>query len=88
MPIKYFWSVGIIGLRLSQFENRVLLNLVLGRGEGREQCCTIILLHMNRLNKTESAIFVSLICSLLTKDLHSEIISDAQMRIPFLALDV
>ena len=41
---------------------------------GRGQCCTITLLHMNRLNKTESAIFVSLMCSLLPKDLHSELI--------------
>ena len=32
------------------------------------------LLHMNRLNKTESAIFVSLMCSWLPKDLHSELI--------------
>ena len=30
---------------------------------------------MNRLNKTESAIFVSLMWSLLPKDLHSELIS-------------
>ena len=29
---------------------------------------------MNRLNKTESAFFVSLVCSLLPKDLHSELI--------------
>ena len=29
---------------------------------------------MNRLNKTESAIFVSLICSSLSGDLHSELI--------------
>ena len=35
------------------------------------------LLHMNRLNKTESAIFVSLICFLLPKDLHSELISSS-----------
>ena len=32
------------------------------------------LLHMNRLNKTESAIFVSLMCSLLSEDMHSELI--------------
>ena len=30
---------------------------------------------MNRLNKTKSAIFVSLMCSLLPEDLHSEFIS-------------
>ena len=29
---------------------------------------------MNRLNKTESAIFFSLMCSLLPEDLHSELI--------------
>ena len=29
---------------------------------------------MNRLNKTESAIFVSLVCSLLPEDYHSELI--------------
>ena len=45
-----FWSFGIIGLILSQFENRVLLKHEHG------QCCNITLLHMNRLNKTESAI--------------------------------
>ena len=36
------------------------------------------LLHMNRLNKTESAIFVSLMCSLLPKDLHSELIMPSE----------
>ena len=41
---------------------------------GRGQCNTITFLHMNRLNQTESAIFVSLNCSLLPKDLHSELI--------------
>ena len=56
---------------MSQFENRVPLKPVLG---GREQCCTITLLHMNRLNKTESAIFGSLMCSLLPEDLHSELL--------------
>ena len=29
---------------------------------------------MNRLNKTEPAIFLSLMCSLLPEDLHSELI--------------
>ena len=28
---------------------------------------------MNRLNKTESAIFISLVCSLLPEDFHSEL---------------
>ena len=51
--------------------NRVPLKPVLGC----EQCCTITLLHMNRLNKIESAIFVSLMCSLfLEENLHSELI--------------
>ena len=36
--------------------------------------CTIIFLNMNRLNKTKSAFLVSLICSLLPEDLHSELI--------------
>ena len=34
--------------------------------------CTITLLHMNGLNKTEFAKFVSLMCSLLAKDHQSE----------------
>ena len=33
-----------------------------------------ILLHMNRLNKTESSILISLMCSLLPEDVHSELI--------------
>ena len=41
---------------------------------GRGQCCTITFLHMNRLNKTESAILVALMCSLLPENLHSELI--------------
>ena len=41
---------------------------------GRGQCCTFKLLHINRLNKTESAIFVYLMCSLLQEYLHSELI--------------
>ena len=32
----------------------------------------LTLLHINRRYKTESAIFVSLMCSLLPEDLHSE----------------
>ena len=35
--------------------------------------CTITLLHMNRLNKTESVIFVSMVCSLLPEDLQSDL---------------
>ena len=62
---------GIIRLILSQFENTVPLKPVLG---ARGQCYTITLVHMNRVNKTESAIFVSLMCSLFPKDLHSELI--------------
>ena len=51
---------------------------------GRGQCCSITLLHMNRINKTESANFASLVCSLLPEDLHSEYflsIKDAQKEI-------
>ena len=51
----------------------VLRDLILPGARGREQCCTLTLLHMNRLNKPESAIFF-LICSLLPEDLHSELI--------------
>ena len=39
----------------------------------RGQCCTIILLHMTRLNKTESAIFVSLMCFSLLEGRHSKL---------------
>ena len=42
---------------------------------------TIILLHMNRLNKTKSSIFVSLMCSLLPMDLHSEFIVALLQRV-------
>ena len=49
---------------------KVLLKPVLGGGGGCGQCGTITLLHMNRLNKIESTIFVSLMFS----DLHSEYI--------------
>ena len=35
---------------------------------------------MNRLDKTESAIFVSLMCSLLPEDLYSELISGGYVR--------
>ena len=45
-----------------------------GGGGARGQCCKITFLYMNRLNKTEYAIFVSLMCSLLPEDLHSELI--------------
>ena len=44
-------------------------------GGGRWQCCTITLLHINKLNeKNGSAIFVSLGFSLLPEDLYSELI--------------
>ena len=47
---------------------------------GRGQCCIITLLHMNRLNKTRSAIFISLMSSLLPEDLHSEhVLSSLQL---------
>ena len=60
-----FWSFGTNGLIPCEFENRVPLKLVLEAVCG--QCYAITLLHMNRLNQTEYAIFVSLMCS----DLHS-----------------
>ena len=62
--VLYLWSFGIIGLSLSQFENRVPLKPVLGVGQWAWAVLTITLLHMNRLNKTDSVIFVSLVCSL------------------------
>ena len=34
---------------------------VLGEG-GHEQCCTIMLLHMNRVNKADAGSFFSLMC--------------------------
>ena len=55
---------------MSQFGNGVLLKPVLG---GRGQYCNITLLYMNIRNKTESSIFVSLMCPLLPEDLHSEL---------------
>ena len=77
----FFWFFGITVLILSQFK---------ASARGRRQCCTITLLHMNRLNKTESDISVLfyfiffffffffflllLICSLLPEDFHSELI--------------
>ena len=61
-----FWLFGIIGLILSPFEK--------SSARGRRQCFTITLLHTNSLSKTESAVFVSLMRSLLPKDLHSELI--------------
>ena len=61
-----FWSFGNIGFILSPFAQTGT------RRRGR--CFTTALLHMNRRNKTES-IFVSLMCSLLPEDLHSEFIS-------------
>ena len=36
---------------------------------------------MNRLNYTDSAIFVSLMCSLLPEDLHSELILNLHNQI-------
>ena len=55
----------------TQFENKSSTET---GARGRGQRCTITLLHINRLNKTESAIFVSLVCYLLLEDLHSELI--------------
>ena len=41
---------------------------------------------MNRLNKTKSAIFVSLVCSLLPEDFYSEFIEYDDMLLNLLAL--
>ena len=60
-------SFGILGLILSRFENTVPLKPVLGAG-------SVASLHNCRLNKTEFAIFVSLMCSLLPEDHHTELI--------------
>ena len=38
------------------------------------QCYNISLLHMNRLNSTESAVLFSLMCSLIPEDLPSQFI--------------
>ena len=72
--VLYLWSFGIIGLSLSRFENRVPLKPVLRAGPWAWAVLTITLLHMNRLNKTDSFIFVSLVCSLFPENLHSELI--------------
>ena len=63
------WSFGVIGLILSQSENRVPLK------PGRDQCCTITLLHMKRLTKNESAIFVSLIQRIYIQNLFCSLMS-------------
>ena len=68
-------------LILSQIENRVLLKLVLG-----DVGSATSLLDMNRLNETESAIFVSLMCSLLPEDLHSELILKTPATPPLVIL--
>ena len=35
---------------------------------------SVTLLHMNRLSIIKSAIFISLMCSLLPEDLHSDLV--------------
>ena len=57
-----FWPFGII----------VPLSSAEAGSRGRGQCCIFTLLHTSRLNKTESAIFVTLMCSLLPED-HSDL---------------
>ena len=60
-----------------KIEFRWIRCLGAGGGGGRVdggRCCSILFLHMNRLNKTESALFVSLMLSLFPKDLHSDLI--------------
>ena len=63
-----FWSFGIIELSLSQFEKRIPLKPVL-----MDMSSVAPLLHINKLNQTESAIFVSLVCSLLPEDLYLDL---------------
>ena len=60
-----FWSFGITEFILSSLENKVLLKPVLGVWP----VLHISLPVMNRLNTTESAIFISFVYSLLPKDL-------------------
>ena len=69
---KTFTDSEIIGLIHSQFEDRVPLNPGLG-GMGSVASLHLVL-HMNRLNKTMSAIFISLMCYLLPEDLYSEFV--------------
>ena len=71
MIVKIIFSVPFrtIEFILSQFEKKSSAE---AGARGCGQCCTITLLHMNRLNKTKSAIFVFLMCSLLPDDLHSD----------------
>ena len=38
------------------------------------KCCIITLLHINKFNKTETVIFVSLTCSMLPEAVHSELV--------------
>ena len=70
-----FRSFGIIGLNLCQFENSVRMKSALGEGEGGAWAVLphFITAH-EQTHKTVSAIFVSLMCSLLPEDLHSELI--------------
>ena len=71
----------------SQFDNRVQLEPVLvcvlagewERGEGG-QCCKIIVLHMNKLSLSVSAILLSLMCSSLSKNPHSGLICTTKFK--------
>ena len=55
---------------------------VCGGGGGGQRCN--IKLHMNILNKNGSATFVSLMFSLLSKGLHSELIKSIFMAITYI----
>ena len=68
----YIFS-GLLG-PLSSFYVSLKIDFAEADARGRGQYCTITLLYMNRFNKTKSAIFVSLLCILLPKALHSELI--------------
>ena len=66
-----FRSFGIIGLILSQFEKKKKFSVAGASEHG--QCFIITLLHMNRLNKTESADLRFFDVFLLPEDLLSEL---------------
>ena len=85
VQIIIFGPFGINKLSLNYFENRVLLNPVLGGGGGRMAGVAISVLVMNRLNTTESAIFIYFMYPMLPKDLTIQnlFISTAAGVVPY-----
>ena len=55
---------------------------------GSGQCCIITLLHINRLNKTKSAIFIFSMCSLLTQIFMQDLFSPIRCILKFYQLDI